>query len=165
MLEYLPSSQCVPSWWSGRYTARSQRSKIRPGDRALGAEAGKFKTSLILVIFGFLYVKHHPGSRNASWTRKLQAVREEWEEDGEQRTRFRREPQTTRRGEPDLGKVLTSISSLELVTEFTESYGATGSLLSRRLAQYYLLDGTQRCAGDMAGGQEAVDTRCHLVIE
>lgn len=44
------------------------------GDRALGAQAGKFKSTLILVIFGFLYVKHHLGSRNGSWTRKLQAV-------------------------------------------------------------------------------------------
>lgn len=165
MLEYLPSSQCLPSWWSGGYAASSQRSKIRPGDRALGAQAGKFKSSLILVIFSFLYVKHHPGSRNASWTRKLQAVLEDWEEDGEQRTRFSGEPQTTRRGEPDLGKILTSNSSLELVTEFTERSGATGSLLNRRLAQHNLLDGTERCPGDMAVGQEAVDTRCHLVIE
>lgn len=98
---------------------------------------------------------------STTWTRKLQAVLEEWEEDGEQR----REPQTTRRDEPDLGKVLTSISSLELVTGFTERHGATGSLLSRRLAQHYLLDGTERCPGDMVAGQEAVDTRCHLVIE
>lgn len=165
MLEYLPFSQCVPSWWSGGYTAGSQRSKIRPGNRALGAEAGKFKSSLILVIFGFLYVKHHPGSRNASWTRKLQAVLEEWEEDGEQRTRFSGEPQTTRRGEPDLGKSLTSNSSLELVTEFTGRSGATGSLLSRRSAQHYLLDGTERCSGDMEAGRQAVDASCHLVIE
>lgn len=120
MLEYLPSSQCVPSWWSGGYKASSQSSKISPGDRALGALAGKFKSTLILVIFGFLYVKHHPGSRNSSWTRKFQAVLEEWGEDGEQRTGFSGEPQTTRRGEPDLGMILTSNSSFEFFTEFTE---------------------------------------------
>lgn len=95
----------------------------------------------------------------------LQAVREEWEEDEGHRTRFSGEPRATRRAEPDLGKSLTSNSSLELVTEFTEYRGATGSLLSRRLAQHYRLDGTERCPGDMAAGQEAVDTRCHLVIE
>lgn len=43
--------------------------------------------------------------------------------------------------------------------------GATGSHLSRRLAQHSLLDGTERCPGDMVAGQEAVDTRCQLVTE
>lgn len=63
--------------------ASSQRSKVRPG---LVAVVQKFKSAL--VIFGFLYVKHHTGSRNVSWTRKCQAVLEAWE-DGEQRTRLR----------------------------------------------------------------------------